>query len=356
MAVVNDRPIFVVGCPRSGTTMLQLMLHAHRRIAIPPETRFLLTAYEQRHSWGDLTDVVNRRRLADWIVEDPSTAFKDLGLDKDAVRDEIVAGPPTLGSAIGIVFRAYARRFDKPRWGDKRPMYLQHLDVIRRLFPDAQIVHIVRDGRDCVASLKETPWHRGGVYQAIATWNRGMDQGRRAAKLFGPDSYFEISYEQLVNSPAEELRKLCAYLGEAYDPAMERPDQLASVAVPKRKSWHALTHQEPTTDRIGSWAQRLQPWEIGLCESMMGDRLLSRGYDLSGEHAPGVSHRVGYVRQGARARFWSARQLMTRRGQWIQIHRPTDVAALLTSREIGGDLPQQAGTTEPADVRSSETR
>jgi sulfotransferase family protein len=319
--------------------MLQLMLHAHRRIAIPPETRFLLAAYERLRSWGDLTEMANRRRLADWIVGDRSTLFGDLGLDADAVRTEIVAGPPTLGSAIGIVFRAYARRFDKPRWGDKRPMYLQQLDVVMRLFPDAQIVHIVRDGRDCVASLKEMPWYSGGVYQAIGNWNRGLDQGRRAAKMLSAESYYELSYERLVNDPEPELRALCGFLGEDYDPAMESPNELAAMAVPKRKSWHALTYSEPTTDRIGSWRQRLEPWEIGLCESLMGERLRSRGYEVGGEHSPGLTHRALYVGQGTRSRLSSARSEVIER--YHHLRPPTGIAALLTSEERRRSVPTQ---------------
>src|SRR5260370_40511972 len=108
-----DRPIFVLVCPRSGTTLLQLMLHARPRIAIPPETRFVLTSYEARNRFGDLREETSRRALAISIVSERHTLFYDLGLEADEVLEEIVAGPPTLGSAIGIVFRAYARRFDK---------------------------------------------------------------------------------------------------------------------------------------------------------------------------------------------------------------------------------------------------
>src|ERR1700754_2719208 len=111
----SDRPIFVVGCPRSGTTLLQLMLHAHQRIAIPPETRFLMPAYESRCDFGDLREPANRRTLAGSIVDAKETKFADLGLDADQVVEEIVAGPPTVGSALGIVFRAYARRFGRAR-------------------------------------------------------------------------------------------------------------------------------------------------------------------------------------------------------------------------------------------------
>src|SRR5262249_32357495 len=127
-----DRPIFVLGCPRSGTTLLQLMLHAHPRIAIPPETRFVLTSYGARNSFGDLREEPNRRALASSIVRERHTLFYDLGLDADEVLGEIAEGPPTLGSAIGIVFRAYARRFDKPRWGDKRPGYYQYIPALLR--------------------------------------------------------------------------------------------------------------------------------------------------------------------------------------------------------------------------------
>ncbi|WP_449066856.1 sulfotransferase, partial [Planomonospora algeriensis] len=73
------------------------------------------------------------------------------GLDAAEVTREIVDGPGTLGSALGIVLRAYAARFGKPRWGDKRPSYFKSVDVLLRLFPDAQFVHLIRDGRDCVA-------------------------------------------------------------------------------------------------------------------------------------------------------------------------------------------------------------
>ena len=206
-----DRPIFVLGCPRSGTTLLQLMLHAHPRIAIPPETRFVLTTYEARNTFGDLREESSRRALADSIVGQRQTLFYDLGLDADEVLEEIVAGPPTLGSAFGIVFRAYARRFDKPRWGDKRPAYYQYIPALLRMFPDAQIVHLIRDGRDCVASLQTMPWFNQDVYAAVCTWTEAIDSGRRAARRLPADAYFELRYEDLVADPAARLAELCQF-------------------------------------------------------------------------------------------------------------------------------------------------
>jgi sulfotransferase family protein len=320
-----DRPIFVVGCPRSGTTLLQLMLHAHPRIAIPPETRFLLPVFDSRHTLGDLRDAANRRELALRIVEDRATKFHDLRLDPDQVVEEIVAGPPTVGTAVGIVFQAYARRFDKPRWGDKRPAYIRRLDVLLRLFPDAQIVHLIRDGRDCVASLKEMPWYKPDSFHAVATWTGAIDAGRRAAHRLGPASYYEMRYERLVTDPEGELAGLCGFLGEEYDPAMARPNQLAKVAVPARKKWHSRTHGSLDPARAGSWAHRLDPWEIALCESVMGSRLTDYGYERTDAPRPPVAHLIRYAQVAARRRLATRKRTVYQ--HVIHWREPNPVAA-----------------------------
>ncbi|MEV0902338.1 sulfotransferase [Actinoplanes sp. NPDC049802] len=275
----SDRPIFVVGCPRSGTTMLQLMLHAHPRIALPPESRFLIPAYQRRHRFGDLSEPAQRRALAEFITG--TSHFGDLALDRQATIEAIVAAPPTLGSALGTVFQLYAQRFGKPRWGDKRPLYLRHLPTIRRLFPDAQIINIVRDGRDCVASLKEAPWISGDLDQLIDIWARSADSSLRAARAYPADVYHQLRYEDLVADPVPHLRAICDFLGEEYDPAMARPCDLAPVAVPEYKTWHALTRAEVTTARVSSWQTRLTAEEADRCEAIFGDRLTRFGYRLS---------------------------------------------------------------------------
>src|SRR5215469_6079621 len=293
----TDRPIFVLGCPRSGTTLLQLMLHAHPRIAIPSETRFVLTTYEARNSFGDLREEPSRRALASSIVGERQTLFYDLGLDAAEVSDEIVDGPPTLGSAIGIVFRAYARRFDKPRWGDKRPGYYQYIPALLRMFPDAQIVHLIRDGRDCVASLLTMPWFRQDIYVAVCSWMEAIDSGRRAARRLPTDTYRELRYEDLVADPAGRLAALCEFLGEDYDPAMAEPHKIAGNAIPERQrtAWHAETQKQVTTAPSGHWSQRLDPSQIALCEMAMGTRLRALGYELSGADRPPPGQHARYV-------------------------------------------------------------
>ncbi|GAB2844158.1 sulfotransferase [Actinoallomurus bryophytorum] len=322
-----ERPIFVVGCPRSGTTMLQLMLHAHPRIAIPPETRFLMAAYDARSDFGDLAQEANRLALARWIVDRKKTRFADLGLDGQQVVDEIVAGPPTLGSALGIVLRAYAARFGKPRWGDKRPGYFQRIPALLRMFPDAQVVQLIRDGRDCVASLKEMDWYKQDSLHALSTWVESTELGERAARTLGPDSYHRMYYERLISDPEKELSGLCTFLGEEFDPAMCEPGEVAAVAVPGRKTWHLRTHDEVTTARSGTWRTRLTAAEIALCETVAGDLLREHGYEVSG------GTRLDRGDHGRYRRVAAHRRLAARKRDVLDLLRrrtePSEVASRL---------------------------
>ncbi|MEV1021669.1 sulfotransferase [Streptomyces sp. NPDC050264] len=288
------RPVFVVGCPRSGTTLLQLMLHAHPRIALPPETRFVLPAYRERLGFGDLREQGNRAALGAWITRREATRFHELGLAADAVERAVTEAPPTLGSALGAVLRAYAQEHGKVRWGDKRPAYALHVGEILRLFPDAQFVHVVRDGRDCVGSLLRMPWWHSGFHEAVATWAQVMDVADTWSGVLGGARWHEVRFEDLVADPEAQLRGICAFLGEAYVPEMSEPYRLAGVAVPARKTWHAHTRGELDVSRAGTWTTRLTPDQIRLCDAALGRRLVSRGYEPAGAVRPDPAELARY--------------------------------------------------------------
>jgi hypothetical protein len=282
----SDRPIFIVGCPRSGTTLLQLMLHAHPAIAIPPENRFLLELYDRREHFGDLRDLHNRRKVARFIVKRRRSKVDDYGLNRARTKRRIVQQAVTVGSAAGVVFHSYAARFGARRWGDKRPAYIQRLDVVLRMFPDAQVVHIIRDGRDCVSSLKRMPWWAGGSMVAIWTWRAAINNGRRARAGLSPDSYIEVRYEDLVTAPEHELRRLCDFLGEDFDKAMLEPHRVADVAVPDRKVWHTRTYQAVDDKAMQRWRDDLEPWELDLFEFVAARQMRFHGYELSRGRRP----------------------------------------------------------------------
>lgn len=342
----NDRPIFILGCPRSGTTLVQAMLHSHPRIAIPPENRFVIPAYEARLRFGDLEQRPNRRELARFIVA-RGGKFRDLGLDRRETVRRIAGGPPTFGSALGLVFRSYAERFERPRWGDKRPLYSGHIPMLMRLFPDAQVIHVVRDPRDCVASLKRMPWWNAGTYHAVAAWASSIDHTETAARRW-PSLVVRVRYERLVADPEAELRMLCSALGETYDSAMAEPERVASVAVPERKHWHANTRVGPTTEQIGKWEEGLEPWEAGLCETVLASRMARLGYEATGAARPGGQHLARYA--GTLAARRGLRRMRLLKDRYARPREPNPVAALLTSGQRAAAAARAPVSTEP--VRS----
>lgn len=283
--------------------MLGLMLQSHPRIAIPPENRFVLPTYLERHEFGDLNEEAGRRHLAERIVSRKQW-FGDVGLNAGEMREQITSSATTVGSGLGLVLRAYADRFGKVRWGDKRPGYHAYIWAVQRMFPDAQFINIVRDGRDVVASMRTVPpWNETTSYRRILAWVEALDHAESAQAVLRSDSYFELQYEHLVEDPEKQLRPLCDFLGEPFDEAMLSPQSVAGQVVPERKHWHARTRQEVSSKSVGSFRERLEPWELSLCEVVMAEKLLKYGYDLSGAQPPAEEHLQEYRRvEAARLR------------------------------------------------------
>jgi hypothetical protein len=329
--VSSDRPIFVVGCPRSGTTMLSLMIHAHPRMAMPPESRFLVKEWRKRAKFGDLSTPEQRMKLAKACVRSGSKV-RDLGLDPQETLDAILAAPPTMGSAFGTIFKMFADRHGKPRWGDKRPAYYQEVDVLLRLFPDAQIVHIVRDGRSNVASLKKMPWWPYDSIGSMAAWSQAEYCSRRNQKRLPADTFHVIRYESLVADPEPVLRELCRFLDEEFHPAMLEPSEVRDV-VPEKKTWHGNLKQSVNTDQVESWRKGLDPWELGLMETVLRRKLKRWNYPISGA---GERPSPKLVARYAKDAF-ERRSAMRKR--WAEESRdaatsPLPVAARLTSGQL----------------------
>lgn len=276
----HERPILVLGCPRSGTTLLRLMLNAHPRIAIPPETRFALPTYFEREKFGDLTQEANRRKLAEFLTGKPGLRWSDHDTDRDATVQAILDAPPTVGSALAAVYAQYAARFDKPRWGDKLPTYIEHVRPLLQLFPDAHLVHVLRDGRDCVGSLKRQEWSKRSTPDAIGVWNRAVDYGAKAREWVPAAQWHEVRYEELVGDPEARLKELCAFLEEDFVPDMLEPAKVGAQAMPSRKSFHGLLAGAVTTKSVGGWQKHLEPWESNLMHYVSGKRLRAEGYEV----------------------------------------------------------------------------
>jgi len=197
MTTTSHRPIFIVGCQRSGTTLLRLMLDAHPNISCGPETRFL-------QDFAKLTsDGWDRLSLYGFP--------KSYWLDKAA-------------EFFDSFQTEYAKGRGKTRWADKTPRYALSLAYINDLFPNCQIVHVIRDGRDVVASHRDRWGYRSAV-KAVEKWPRYVRAARRVGERLPEDRYVEVRYEDLVLDTQPTLRGLLEFLGEPWDDAVLEYDK-----------------------------------------------------------------------------------------------------------------------------------
>lgn len=283
-------PFFIVAAARSGTTLLRVMLDRHPDVAIPPESHFIPRLWTRRRVYG------SRGR-----VEQPERFLKDLAADRrfqswdlpvEEVRKELsgLSAPP-LGEAIAAAYRAYARHRGKRRWGDKTPRYVRKLPLLGRLFPAARFVHMVRDGRDVALSMVELErLHRRAPTPAVF-WARQVRSGRAGAAALGPGRYLELRYEDLLDDPAGELRRLCDFLDLAFDPIMLEHDERALESVPPNQRWMHQRIALPPTKGLRDWRTQMDPQEVAGFEVVAGRELVALGYPLAGGR-PGASVRA----------------------------------------------------------------
>lgn len=278
------RPVFVGGCPRSGTTLLRTMLNSHPHLAVPHETRFVVLAWRRRNTFGDLTEPDNRRKVARWVLDEPKGRFSRIGVPEDELVEAFAAARPTIGSLMATCFIQYAQAHGKPRWGDKRPSYAQNLDALFAMFPDAQFVNVVRDPRACVASMGKAWEGWGRLSSAVETWERTDRTVQRARHRLPSDQITEVRYEDLVTDPQQTLAGLCDFL--ALDPG-GIPDMLAYHTGDDLPSGqlHENAAKPVSTASLERWREELDDADIAFVEESLHDRLRAHHYEPSGVQA-----------------------------------------------------------------------
>jgi hypothetical protein len=276
---VNDAPpIFVVGCPRSGTTLLRLMLDAHPSLAIPPESHFIPLVARVRSRYQQPSGFDAEHMAADVMR---GLRFQDWGLPAEDVRRAIrERRPTTLAAAIECFFVAYADAHGAARWGDKTPGYSIELPLISELFPEAVFVHLIRDGRNVALSLMEVPRPPRSFAEAAQVWRYRVSKGRADGAALGERRYLELRYEALVDDPESALKQICSVASLEYTPAMldyHREDPAASV--PERNWGHHRNLASPPTPGLRDWRERMSDAEQELFEAVAGDELSELGYE-----------------------------------------------------------------------------
>lgn len=284
----------VVGSPRSGTTLLRLMLDAHSELAIPPETGFLMLG--QRLPGKD--DVL-RRNFYDAIVNyaEPLPSWCDFEMSKEDFWSALTAVPEfTVSDGYRAFYGLYARQHGKARWGDKTPIYCKYLNTIRRLLPEARFIHIIRDGRDAALSLRQMWFSPGWEIETQASYWRDCVVSARRSGLGRPD-YMEVRYEELILNTRETLKQVCDYINLTFEDSMlnyyeQAPERLKEHKGRSLSDGTAVLTQEQRFQQqqrttkpldpacVFAWKQTMDADERRRFELVAGDLLAELGYEV----------------------------------------------------------------------------
>ena len=273
--------VFVVGCPRSGTTLLQRMLDNHPQLAIANDTHFITRAAKkvlrkdpQPLLTPDLLEaVISYRR------------FYRMGLDEEAVRK---AAENCHGYAefVSRLYTLRGRKKHKPLSGEKTPDFCRKIPVLHRLFPVARFVHIIRDGRNTALSTlnwataskgpgKWSLWNKDPVGTCALWWRWQAGTGQRDGGLLGDELYLRVKYEDLVAHPEKELQVIASFLD------IPNSEAMANYHAGKTKHAPGLSAKSawlPPVKNLRDWRNDMSAEDIGVFEGIAGDLLRENGY------------------------------------------------------------------------------
>jgi hypothetical protein len=172
---------------------------------------------------------------------------------------------------------AHAARCGKRRYGDKTPENVRHLDELAAMFGRAQFVHIVRDPRANVASRAATEWSSADVLSNTMKWRLDVTAASRFAATAPAGRYLELHYEDLVTSPEAALGRVCAFLGETFEPAMLASHR-TRVPLFRNSGWKEGVLRPVSTAPVARWRTELGMARVGLIQAVAGEALQEHGY------------------------------------------------------------------------------
>ncbi len=329
-------PIFILGNPRSGTTLFRLVLAAHSKLIIPPESEFIVRLYPKfghvrSFDRGALLDLIGDISGEKSIVNVEEQWQVSLAPYLDEIDDHVGKSYAEICSSL-YFFYARAKGLDgKVIWGDKNNAHGNYIDVLTDLYPKAKFIHVVRDGRAVLSSYQKLNIDKKQKYAPVlpkevaVVAGRWMDMvsriSRHLKRYSSLECYITIRYEDLLDGFESTAEKVCTFLDIDYESSMLQfyQSNIKYNMEPESYSWKENTRKPLDPAKAEAWRVRLSQSDIASFEQMAAKTLKQYGYQLctniSGTEIPSVfcyKERVKeYLRSARRLLVITRRLLVT---------------------------------------------
>lgn len=272
-----DNQIFIGGCSRSGTTLLGAILGAHSDCICPPESHFKVSVLRhcQREDGSIDLDAALRIISIHWRFK-----LWNLHIDPDEAPDT------SYEDLLTWLVESYARDRGVTAhiWVDHTPENVNYASLLLQLFPQAKIVHIVRDGRAVANSILPLDWGPNTVIKAAPWWKAMVREGLALEAFLPAEQIVRLRYEDLVYAPEQTVRWLCERLDLPFEPGMMAANGFRPPGY--TASQHKLIGQRPDPGPATRWQRELPGRQIEIFESLAGDLLRQMGYELQCDGQP----------------------------------------------------------------------
>ncbi len=275
----SKAPVFVLGCGRSGTTLLYHLLLSAGNFAVYRTESNAINLLEPR--FGDLSVTANKEKLMEaWLG---SKLFERSALEAKAVKSKVIAECRNGGDFLRIIMSEMARQQNVERWADCTPEHLLHLERIKETIPEALIIHIIRDGRDVALStaklgyVRQMWWDRTpNVMVSGLYWEWMVRKGRKDGRKLGGD-YIEVRFEELISNPRATLARLSGFIGQELDYDHILKVGIGSVSEPNTSFKDS---SNGGFNPLGRWRKGFTPEHLAMFEALVGNTLEELGYEL----------------------------------------------------------------------------
>ncbi len=333
---------FIVGCGRSGTTLLRFALTNHPAVSVPEETKFYARFPGRVRYGGD------PQRPSDWDGAVEAVWQDAAARTGPPVRERLRAYadvvPRTWDGLFTALMTAYADVGNASRVGEKSPVHTRFIGRLSEAFPEARFVHLVRDPRAVVLSRMKAGFGSRRIGRHVLRWREAVAAHRRHAAALGPDRYLVVRYEDLVSDLRTQIEAVCRLLDLELVPAMLEPHRREGAGFRPDAEWLRNTLRPVFTDSIDRWRTELPPRQVALIESALADEMREMGYATSGGRTPLAGPRV--AASAALGELEARRRRLARAG--------LRTAGLLPARDLAGDPPDASDSEDPDDIAALE--
>jgi len=271
--------VFIIGRPRSGTTLLATLLDAHPNIILPFECPVILNLYPK---YGKIKNWKPHQIVAFLNDLKQLRKFNHWNIDIEEIRKKIyeygqIENFQTIIKCVYSCFPSFFRKEKILYLGDKNPIYSLYFKKIFRIFPEARYIHLLRDYRDNILSVKKLDFEAPLTSIIASRWKFANSIVHKMSIKY-PTQFYTIRYENLIENPETEIKNINHFLGIEYQASVlnfhltieERIKSMNTKDAEMFKKFHSNLLKPINVSKSGVWKTEMSEKDIKLADLIAG--------------------------------------------------------------------------------------